>query len=124
MGVPTCKNNAARSKDQYTLKEIIDLQLVSGAFQWDIILECVLSIRKADVIKAAKRNGGIEVWVTALVMAYLKIKVPTSKNLWELVVEKATKFLEGACGGELQKILEKAEVVIKSERSKKGKNHF
>ena len=96
------------------MNSIIDLQRSSGAFQWGSVLEKALKISKMDADKAAKDNGGLEVWVTALIIVYFKLKMTASKDLWELVVEKATKFVEKNSQGKTHKILQNAEGVIKA----------
>ena len=74
---------------------IVDLQRASGAFKWDSILEKGLGLTKAEVEKEADKFGGFENWLTALIVAHFKVRMAASKDLWELVVEKAEKFLKG-----------------------------
>ena len=72
------------------LDAIIDLQASSGIFKWGPVLERVLG-------RAASRGPSdgfdADVWLTALVVAYLAVKMPERKALWELVAVKARKCL-------------------------------
>ena len=77
------------------LDSIIDLQGSSGIFKWGSVLERVFSATKEAVMQK-RGDGGIDqdVWLTAVVIAYLEAKMGERKDLWELVVQKARKCLK------------------------------
>ncbi len=69
--------------------------------RWGHALDRLLGKSKSEV--AAKKPSQVkddEVWVTLVVVALLEATVREKKELWELVAEKAMKFVEKNTGKE------------------------
>ena len=65
-----------------------------------------------------KSNGppGIEMnlWITALSMKVLEIKMEDKKDLWDLVMRKSHKFLNKELNGSIENLLDLAAKYVKS----------
>ena len=91
------------------------LQMAAGVFKWGKALEKALKMTKMEVEKQSKSHKGEDVWVTALAVTFLQVKMSGSKDMWELVVDKAVAFLEGKLGvAKAAEVLKVAEERVKS----------
>ena len=115
------KKSQAEVKKNITerMTELISLQKSNGVFKmsdedWTgSVLEEYLG-SYSDV----KSNGppGIEMnlWITALSMKVLEIKMEDKKDLWDLVMRKSHKFLNKELNGSIENLLDLAAKYVKS----------
>ena len=115
-----CDDEMENEEGKVELKDkldmIIDLQGSSGMFKWGKVLETCLGGTEVEV--AGKCESGLDqnLWLTALVIAYLEIQMMSKKDLWELVVQKARKYLKKSSGSnesKMEKLGQAAERYIK-----------
>ena len=73
---------------------IIKLQSAGGSFKWGNAVETVLGKTKEEAMKTKPAEDDSDTsWITALMVAVLRIKFEPSKELWELVADKAIGYL-------------------------------
>lgn len=100
--------NKQQPMDKMT--ELINLQKSNGEFElssenWaGSILEAYLG-NYSDVKSCCPNGININLWITALSMKILEVKMDDRKDLWDLVMQKSHKFLNA----ELNKINENYE---------------
>ncbi|KAI1131424.1 von Willebrand factor type A domain-containing protein [Nemania abortiva] len=85
---------------------LIRLQKFDGSWEWD---QAVLDLTGADPSKAKRRNS---IEATALVIAFLQIRVAQEADSWELVVDKAKSWLNGQRGIDNEIEVRKARVLL------------
>lgn len=87
---------ASSSASSSPLDVLMECQTASGLFRWDAGLQAVLGLRSKA--SAAKKLGDAaveeEVWVTAVVLAFLAKRMAGQAHLWELLAVKARRSLE------------------------------
>ena len=128
-GAERCVNNfqsrgrkeiKPQSKDKMT--ELINLQKSNGAFDvsreyWvGSVLEDFLGDYE-DVKSNCPSEIEMSLWITTLSLKILEIKMGDEKELWDLVVRKSLKFLNGEMQKtkqDFQRLIEQAEKFIKS----------
>lgn len=81
------------------LQALATLQRFEGNWQWTLPLEVILGFT-VGAAKAAAPGYADEVLATACAVAYLKTKLTHDKDTWEMMVEKAEKWLS-AQGGDV-----------------------
>ena len=86
------------------LNPIIELQKSSGIFRWGPVLEKIFGANLAEMM--SKRGPGCpeELWLTALVIAFLETKMAERKASWELLVMKAKKSLKKHLNNDLDQL--------------------
>ena len=81
--------SADSAGDDLTL--MVRLQSASGSFAWGDVIGKLFKTTKEDLM-GANPGCGEDVWITALAIRALE-EMASQKDLWELVVQKAKKFL-------------------------------
>ena len=88
-------NKKASQRDNpNNLDEIIDLQGASGIFSWGPVLEKILKTSFKDFMANKDIGFTEELWLTAVVITLLEMKMPEKQDTWVLMVEKAKKCLK------------------------------
>ena len=102
--VPVSQEEPVTPKDN-VMDTVMSLQSSSGVFRWDDALVAMLGGDRAQL--AAKfAASGVEgaadeaVWVTVAVLSFLQRECAEKKDLWELMAQKATKWLKKRIGEE------------------------
>lgn len=84
-----------QANDEQRVLQIIDLQSFEGGFEdCDAVLLILgLSTRKMNVETRAEELGQtLQVWITAVVVAYLRNRLAAYHDIFELVLDKAVDF--------------------------------
>lgn len=78
----------------------MDLQQSSGEFRWDPTLEPLFGVTRDQLSERFQAHGCGEegVAVTVAVLVYLERKCADQKDLWELMAQKAARWLGKAVG--------------------------
>ncbi|CAG7721881.1 unnamed protein product [Allacma fusca] len=88
-----CSDDTSEPKD--VLHEIISFQSFDGSFKWEDALIQSLGVVINTVKQDAEKNGwDLNAWATALAVTFFSEKLVDQKDSWELVVNKATKWLK------------------------------
>jgi len=83
------------AQESNTTMNLVALQHFNGAFSWGEALATTLNAKSAEEVMQMGPEGTTEkVWLTILVITFLKKTKANEKDLWELVVQKAEQFLE------------------------------
>ena len=86
------------------LTSLIRLQAASGGFNWGQAFEDALKVTsEAEALKLAPTWLGQDqgqAWLAALAVAFLEARMQAEKDLWELVVIKAKKYVGKTFGEE------------------------
>merc|ERR1711879_959309 len=90
--------------EQDDLEKLINLQLANGSFKFG---KC-FGHSEEEMKKSCPSGESFEVWITACAIAMLEKKYKNDKDLWELVVDKAKKFVKSNISGSLDDVLKKA----------------
>ena len=80
------------------LMALMDLQTASGHFKEDKLMGDIIG-KPLDDLKDLAPDASpemMEAWLTALVIAFLELKCPGAKNLWQMSVDKARAVLPDA----------------------------
>jgi hypothetical protein len=100
------------AKEEDKLTSLIDLQCSDGHFKWGDGLARLTGKSQEDL--AAKRPafaGSDDLWLTAIAIVLLEA-MSAEKDLWELVVQKARKFLAKTLkNDDIEKLLEAAKQI-------------
>jgi hypothetical protein len=100
------------AKEEDKLTSLIDLQCSDGHFKWGDGLARLTGKSQEDL--AAKRPalaGSDDFWLTAIAIVLLEA-MSAEKDLWELVVQKARKFLAKTLNNDdIEKLLEAAKQI-------------
>ena len=108
-----------QTKDRMT--ELIGLQKSNGIFDisskdWaESILECYAG-KYEDVKSSCPPGVKVELWITALSIKIMELKMSNQKELWELVAQKSKKSLNVELNknkDQLQMLLDQAEEYLK-----------
>ena len=76
------------------LSQLVRLQAADGHFIWNDVIAKSCGMTQHKLMAASPSYAKVEeVWITGLVVAMLE-QMPELKDLWELVVRKARKYLE------------------------------
>ena len=96
------------AKTEVQLSSLINLQAADGHFNWgDVFLSC-LGKSQSDIVSACPKYTKKDCWITALAIVVLENLVD-QKDLWELVVLKAKKFIAKQMkDGEKEKLMNAA----------------
>ena len=109
---PEKRAKAKPAKEEDKLTSLIDLQCSDGHFKWGNGLARLTGKSREDL--AAKRPSLVEsddLWLTAIAIVLLEA-MSADKDLWELVVQKARKFLAKTIKNEdIEKLLEAARLI-------------
>ena len=94
------------------LHSLISLQTFSGAWEWrDDLLAVVVPKEKKLAFDAA--FGSEQVMATCLAVAYMEARLADSKDVWEMVVEKAKAWVGSQVGtGVVDGLVEKAKGLL------------
>ncbi len=98
-------------QEEDLMTQLIQLQKSSGEFQWGNAIEVALDMNQ-DQIKGANPEVEEGVWVTILVICFLEKKMLEEKELWELVVDKAIKFIQGKVSSQKAEEIKEAAMKI------------
>ncbi len=106
-------SSSSSNSPPVNLTELVCLQSTSGEFRWGAAMEALLGMRKAETEAKRPRGATEGAWLTALALAALAARMAGERELWELVAEKAERFVEKEAGGakeaaELKEAAEKA----------------
>ncbi|KAI9643283.1 hypothetical protein NHQ30_007900 [Ciborinia camelliae] len=94
---------------------LIDLQSFDGS--WDANNEILSSILEFEISQPGPPQGiNNDVWVTMLVVKFLKDRIPEEKNVWYLVVEKALQYVRAHLhtAGDMASLEEMAGAAVQS----------
>jgi len=87
-------------QDPDPLHQIISLQCFDGSWTLKPLLKTLgLPDNPAATGPGGKEPKAEKIWATILAIKYLEIKMAHEKDAWELLVEKAKGWLDGACAG-------------------------
>ena len=78
---------------------LMDLQTASGHFKEDKLIFPKIFGKPLEDLRALAPDARPELmdaWLTALVIAFLELKCPDEKNLWQMSVDKARALLPDA----------------------------
>ncbi|KAK5452719.1 hypothetical protein LTS15_006867 [Exophiala xenobiotica] len=99
------EENLSKLPDTDKMHRIIDLQQFSGPWLISVPLLQMIGVTVEQVARILVEAHGHThsdadaVKATALAVSWLKTRVPNEEDVWEMVVEKATAWLEGRLGG-------------------------
>ena len=104
-----------KKAEEDKLTTLIDLQSSDGHFRWDDAVAGYLGSTKAELMsKRADAAISDDIWITAVLIAMLE-SMAADKDLWELVVLKAKKFLAKTMNqDQVEKLLAAAASVLQS----------
>ncbi len=75
--------------------DLIDLQGISGVFRWGPAMQAFLKDKsKEDIVALAPQGIDEPSWLTAIAIKILETKFADENELWQLLAEKADKFLD------------------------------
>ena len=80
-------------KHEDKLSQLVRLQAADGHFIWSDVIAKFCGMTEQKLMAASPSNATKEVWITGLVVAMLE-QMTELRDLWELVVRKARKYLE------------------------------
>ena len=72
---------------------LMDLQAASGHFKENKMIGEIIGKPLKDLKALAPDAQRMDAWLTALVIAFLELKCPDEKNLWQMSVDKAKAVL-------------------------------
>lgn len=75
------------------LDGLINLGKVEGYWLLDEALATVIGLKLTDLFKAIPDKGFENAWATAIVLSVLETKFTAFRDEWELVFQKAHKYL-------------------------------
>ena len=78
---------------QDKLSQLVRLQAADGHFVWNDVIDKCYGMAREELMANSPDFASEEVWITSLVVAILE-QMLELKDLWELVVRKARKYLE------------------------------
>ncbi len=88
-------------QDPDPLHQIISLQCFDGSWTLKPLLKTLgLPDNPATTGPGGKEPKAEKIWATILAIKYLEIKMAHEEDAWELLVEKAKGWLDGACAGD------------------------
>lgn len=94
------------------LHALIGLQTFSGAWEWSDDLLAVIT-PKGKKLEFDAAFGSEQVMATSLAVAYMEARLADSKDVWEMVVEKAKTWLSSQVGAEVvDSLIEKAKGLL------------
>ena len=107
--------NVSKKVEEDKLTTLIDLQSSDGHFRWDDVVAGFLGSTKEEVMsKRPAVAGSDDIWISAVLIAMLE-SMAEDKDLWELVVLKAKKFLAKTMAkDQMEKLLTAAAGILKS----------
>ena len=79
--------------DSDPMEALIDQQAADGSFKFDLIFQNLSGLTLEEINAASPLNTSPDAWITALAVALLMKKFDKDKTLWELVADKAKKYL-------------------------------
>ena len=104
----------AKSKSYDTMEDLINLQAANGHFEAGKAIEFFSGLTDSQINETSPAGVTLEDWCTALAIAIFEGKFAADKDLWELVVTKAKKFLALAHPNNYDEILNNAKAAIKA----------
>jgi hypothetical protein len=94
------------------LHSLINLQTFSGAWEWRIEL-LALVVPQGKKLEVDAAFGSEQVLATCLAVAYMEARLADSKDIWEMVVEKAKVWLGSQVGADaVDSLVAKAKELI------------
>ncbi|RUO95368.1 hypothetical protein BC936DRAFT_144238, partial [Jimgerdemannia flammicorona] len=106
------------ANDEQKLYALIELQKFDGYFEF---VENMIKIPEMDrhdsivgqVRPMVSRTCSEDVWTTLYVIAYLRTKMCAFRNEWEMIEDKAMRWLEGQhIGGDIANIIRQLQKLI------------
>ena len=104
--------------EEDNLSALISLQGASGGFNWGPSLaralkkesaSDVFNMAPAGLVDGAQKG---QAWLTALAVAIFEVKMAGQKDLWELVADKAKKFVVKTLGERAEEAMSAAKEVV------------
>ena len=92
-GADESDSSAVDDQEEDKLSQLVRLQAADGHFIWSDVIAKFCGMSQQKLMAASPSNATEEVWITGLVVAMLEQMVEL-RDLWELVVRKARKYLE------------------------------
>jgi hypothetical protein len=96
------------------LHSLIGLQTFSGAWAWSDDLLAVI-LPKEKKLQFDATFGSEQIMATSLAVAYMEARLTDSKDVWEMVVEKARTWMGSQIGGDanaVDNLVEKAKSLL------------
>jgi hypothetical protein len=94
------------------LHSLINLQTFSGAWEWRIDLLAVV-VPQGKKLEFDAAFGSEQVLATCLAVAYMEARLTDSKDIWEMVVEKAKVWMGSQVGEDVvDGLVEKAKGLL------------
>ena len=90
------EHKVGRTEEHRNLLMLTSLQSAVGYFKENESIEKLIG-HKFGIFRKECLDTGIEtrVWLTALIIAFIEREFPDDKDSWEMIVEKARKWLGG-----------------------------
>ena len=118
-GTLTSASACSSIKSQSSSSDVLRLtmcQAANGSFPPQADIASILGVEHAKVLEAGKAISSgatfTTTWMTVVVVAFLTEKCKEEKDVWELVVEKAKRWLQNNGDGFVSVHLEKAQEFI------------
>ncbi len=113
-GVPPSATSKVKPQKSDPLMAMITQQNFDGSFSWGPSLESTLGMseEKIRLAKPADDSLSEDVWLTAVVVAHLELRMAEQRDMWELVADKAYKFLKKSCDEELERMVTREAVAL------------
>ena len=77
-----------------SLENIIHQQSADGSFKFGQVFEDLIGLDFEEIQAKCPQNIEMKIWITAISVTLLEKKFAADKNLWELIVNKAKKYLK------------------------------
>ena len=98
--------------DDDRMHKLIEMQEFDGSWASTTALWDLIEVKKSEA-EAAGASKDEKVMATLMAIAWLEVKMKSEEDVWEMVVEKAKIWLEGALGaGAVQKAMADARRVV------------
>ena len=79
------------------LSKLIQLQMANGSFKYGQILTNLTGFSEAVLKQKCPENVKLDIWMTCIATILMQDKFEKNKDMWELVAEKARKFVKLNC---------------------------
>ncbi|MCJ1284389.1 hypothetical protein MMC26_003720 [Xylographa opegraphella] len=97
---PATGSHQAQASDAENVLRIIALQDFEGSWDWREDMLAIMGLSRVPEKAGLQDGTRRKIWVTLLVVVWLREKMGTEEEVWELVVEKATAWLSELVAGE------------------------
>jgi len=96
------------SSNEDTLTKLIHLQTANGSFKFGQALQSLIGMTENQLMEKLQEPEVDGIWITAVVLVLLEKKFSNDKELWELIANKAKRFIQKHAKSNLDEIMKKA----------------